>query len=228
MFRGLSTQKGTQVRVSVLDARTERPIPDVSLVLVAIDGRTEHAVGATTDSTGETGWSGLQPAGDRVVSRRLGLSPGGTESFPIIGESDSVHVVIRLSPVTVLDPITVMEQRISSFGFNLKLMSRFFLTGDELRERNPSARSVDELITALRIPGLSIQTGAIESLMKYRGQKVRVFILDGSRTNGDLPLVEPGAVESLMFVPPGEAGAIFGADASGGVLIINTRNIRSR
>jgi len=64
--------------------------------------------------------------------------------------------------------------------------------------------------------------------MAYRGQRVRVFILDGSRTSGDLPLVEPSAVESLMFIPPHEAGAIFGADASGGVLIINTRQTRKR
>jgi hypothetical protein len=87
---------------------------------------------------------------------------------------------------------------------------------------------VDDLITSLRIPGLSIKTGDIESQMTYRGQRVRVFILDGSRTSGDLPLVEPTSVESLMFIPPHEAGAIFGPDASGGVLIINTKNVRQR
>jgi hypothetical protein len=128
--------------------------------------------------------------------------------------------------VTVLDAVTVMEQRISAFGFNLDLMSRFYLGGEALRERNPSAVSVDDLITSLRIPGLSVATGHMTSIMKYRGQRVRVFILDGSRTSGELPLLEPSAVESLMFVPPNEAGAIFGPDASGGVLIINTRNSR--
>ena len=221
--RGMSAGRVAQVRVTTLDARTERPIPDVTVVLVAIDNRNERVLAAQTDSSGQGGWTRVQPTWYRVVTRRLGLTPGGTESFPIFGESDSVDVVLRLSPVTVLDPVTVMEQRITAFGFNLQLMSRFYLSGDELRDRNPSARSVDELITALRIPGLSIQSGDIESIMKYRGQKVRVFILDGSRTNGDLPLVEPGSVESLMFIPPQEAGAIFGADASGGVLIINTR-----
>jgi hypothetical protein len=160
----------------------------------------------------------------RVIARRIGYEPGGTTSFPIVGESDSVDVVLRLHTVTVLDPVTVMERRINAFGFNLDLMSRYFLGGADLADRNPGATSVDDLIMSLRIPGISVATGDMTSVMRYRGQRVRVFILDGSRTSGELPLVEPSAVESLMFVPPHEAGAIFGPDAIGGVLIINTRN----
>jgi hypothetical protein len=226
VYRGVSTGKVTQVRVTVLNAQTEVPIPDADVVLVAIDSRVEMVVGGKTDTEGVAGWREVQPAWYRVIGRRIGLEPGGSTSFPIMGDADSVSVVLRLSAVTVLDPVTIMEQRITAFGFNLKLMSRYYLGGAELMDRNPSARNVDELISSLRIPGLSIKTGDIESQMTYRGQRVRVFILDGSRTSGDLPLVEPSAVESLMFIPPHEAGAIFGPDASGGVLIINTRNSR--
>ena len=226
VYRGVSTGKVTQVRVTVLNAQTEVPIPDADVVLVAIDSRVEMVVGGKTDTEGAAGWREVQPAWYRVIGRRIGLEPGGSTSFPIMGDADSVSVVLRLSAVTVLDPVTIMEQRITAFGFNLKLMSRYYLGGAELMDRNPSARNVDELISSLRIPGLSIKTGDIESQMTYRGQRVRVFILDGSRTSGDLPLVEPSAVESLMFIPPHEAGAIFGPDASGGVLIINTRNTR--
>jgi hypothetical protein len=228
VYRGVSGQKVTQVRVTVLNAQSEAPIPDADVVLVAIDSRVEMVVGGKTDSSGGAGWRSVQPAWYRVIGRRLGLEPGGSLSFPIMGDADSVSVVLRLNSVTVLDPVTIMEQRITAFGFNLKLMSRYYLGGADLMDRNPSARNVDELITSLRIPGLSVKTGDIESQMTYRGQRVRVFILDGSRTNGDLPLVEPSAVESLMFIPPHEAGAIFGPDASGGVLIINTRNVRQR
>ncbi len=226
VYRGVSAGKVTQVRVTVLNAQTEVPIPDADVVLVAIDSRVEMVVGGKTDTEGAAGWREVQPAWYRVIGRRIGLEPGGSTSFPIMGDADSVSVVLRLSSVTVLDPVTIMEQRITAFGFNLKLMSRYYLGGAELMERNPSARNVDDLITSLRIPGLSIKTGDIVSQMTYRGQRVRVFILDGSRTSGDLPLVEPSAVESLMFIPPHEAGAIFGPDASGGVLIINTRNTR--
>ncbi len=221
--RGVSGERKAQVRVTVLDGRTEAPIPNAEVAIIEVDGRAELVRGGTSSADGSTGWADLQPAWYRVVGRRIGLEPGGSQSFPVIGDSDSISVVLRLHPVTVLDAVTVMEQRISAFGFNLKLMSRYFLGGDELRERNPSARNIDELIVSLRIPGLSMKTGDIESQMTYRGQRVKVFILDGSRTAGDLPLVEPGAVESLMFIPPHEAGAIFGPDASGGVLIINTR-----
>jgi hypothetical protein len=226
VYRGVSTGKMAQVRVTVLNAQSEAPIPDAEVVLVAIDSRVELVVGGKTDADGGAGWRDVQPAWYRVIGRRIGLEPGGSTSFPIMGDADSVSVVLRLSAVTVLDPVTIMEQRINAFGFNLKLMSRYYLGGAELMDRNPSARNVDELIASLRIPGLSIKTGDIESQMTYRGQRVRVFILDGSRTSGDLPLVEPSAVESLMFIPPHEAGAIFGPDASGGVLIINTRNTR--
>lgn len=221
--RGVSSTPVRQVHVRVLDGRTETPIPSAEVALVAIDSRFEQVVGGVTDSSGSDGWRDVKQTWYRVVARRLGFEPGGTLSFPIVGDADSVDVVIRLHPVVVLDAVTVMEQRITSFGFNLDLMSRYYLSGAEMLERNPSARSVDDLISSLRIPGLSIATGDNTSIMKYRGQRVRVFILDGSRTSGELPLVEPGAVESLMFVPPHEAGAIFGPDASGGVLIINTR-----
>lgn len=223
IHRASGASRRARVRVTVLDGRTETPIAGSEVAIVAVDPRLEMAISATTAADGSAAWADLPPAWYRVVGRRIGLEPGGTQSFPIIGESDSIDVVLRLSPVTVLDAVTVMEQRITAFGFNLRLMSRYYLGGADLVERNPSARNVDELIYSLRIPGLSVKTGEIESQMTYRGQRVRVFILDGSRTNGDLPTVEPSAVESLMFIPPHEAGAIFGPDASGGVLIINTR-----
>ncbi|MES3032568.1 MAG: carboxypeptidase-like regulatory domain-containing protein [Gemmatimonadota bacterium] len=226
--RGVSASPVRQVRVRVLDARNEAPIAKAEVALVAIDPRFEQVVGGATDTNGTEGWRDVKQTWYRVVARRIGFEPGGTLSFPIVGEADSVDVVLRLHTVAVLDPVTVMEQRITSFGFNLKLMSRYYLGGDDLRDRNPSAMSVDDLITSLRIPGLSVATGDMTSIMRYRGQRVRVFILDGSRTSGELPLVEPSAVESLMFIPPHEAGAIFGPDASGGVLIINTRNTRRR
>jgi hypothetical protein len=117
----------------------------------------------------------------------------------------------------------VMENQINAYGFNLNLMRRNYLGGDALRERNPSARNIDELIVSINIPGLAIRTGQMRSVLSYRGAKVRVFILDGSRTSGELPEIEPSSVESILFVPPSEAGAIFGPDAIGGALIVNTR-----
>ena len=221
--RGVSTASLRQVRVHVLDARNEAFIAGAEVALVAIDSRFQQVVPAATDSAGASGWQNVQQTWYRVVARRLGFAPGGTESFPIVGTADSVSITLRLQPVMLLDPVRVMERRLTSFGFNLNLMARYFLAGDALRERSPSARNIDDLISALRIPGLSVQTMNIESRMSYRGQRVRVFILDGSRVSGDLPQLEPGSVESLMYIPPNEAGAIFGPDASGGALIINTR-----
>ena len=223
IIRAVSTRKLTQVQVSVRAAGTDVPLRNAEIALVSVDPRFEQMIGALTDSAGGAGWRDLQQSWYRVVGRHIGFEPGGTESFPIIGESDSVHVVLRLAPVTLLDPVKVMEQRVTSFGFNLNLMRRYFLGGDALRERNRSVRNVDDLIMSLNIPGLGIRSGEVRSILMYRGQKVRVFILDGSRTNGELPLVEPTAVESLLFIPPNEAGAIFGPDASGGALMINTR-----
>ncbi len=228
VYRGVSSGALRQVRVRVLDARTEAPLARAEVALVAIDPRFEQVVGGATDSNGTEGWRDVQRTWYRVVARRLGFEPGGTLSFPIMGDADSVDVVLRLRTVTVLDPVTVMEQRINAFGFNLHLMSRYYLGGDALRDRNPAASGVEDLIGSLRIPGISIASGDGTSVMRYRGQRVQVFILDGSRTSGELPLVEPGSVESLMFVPPHEAGAIFGPDASGGVLIINTKSARRR
>lgn len=220
--------RGPHVQVSVLNAVSGLPLVGAEVALVAVDSRFEQVIGGRTGADGSAGWLDMQPGWYRVVARQIGVEPGGTRSFPILGGTDSVSVVLRLGTVTVLDAVTVMEQRITAFGFNLKLMSRYYLGGDDLTDRNPAARNVDELIMSLRIPGLSVATGEMSSLMAYRGQRVRVFILDGSRTSGDLPLVEPSAVESLMFIPPNEAGAIFGADASGGALIINTRQTRRR
>ena len=223
IMRGLSTSAVRQVRVHVVDALSGAALPQAEVALVAIDPRFEQVVGGSTDSSGLDGWRDVKQTWYRVVARRLGFEPGGTLSFPIVGDADSVDITLRLKSATVLDPVKVMAQRITAFGFNLKLMSRFYLGGDSLQARTRTATSVDDLIGALRVPGISVATGDMTSIMRYRGQRVRVFILDGSRTSGELPLVEPSAVESLMFIPPHEAGAIFGPDASGGVLIINTR-----
>ena len=226
--RGTSATAMRQVTVRVLDARSGAPIGNAEVVLVSIDARFEQVVPSITDARGTTAWRDVQLLWYRVVARRLGFAPGGTVSFPIVGDADSISVELRLQPVTVLDAVLVMERRITSFGFNLNLMGRYYLGGAELRDRNPGARSIDDLISSLRIPGLGIATGDMTSVMTYRGQRVEVFILDGSRTSGELPLVEPSAVESLMFIPPNEAGAIFGPDTKGGVLIINTRNSAPR
>ena len=226
--RSTSASKVAQVRVRVLALNADVPLPDAEVALVAIDPRFEQVVGGRTDSSGAAGWRDLQQSWYRVVGRRVGFEPGGTESFPIVGDADSVEVVLRLSSVTVLDEVKVMEQRMTSFGFNLKLMGHFYLGGKELRDRNPSSRNVDELIRSLGIPGMSIKTLDMTSYLQYRGQRVRVFILDGARTSENLPLVEPSSVESLLFIPPSEAGAVFGTESSGGVLIINTRNARGR
>lgn len=221
--RGVGSARAPQVQVRVLRANGEIPIANAELALVAIDSRIEQVVGSSTSDSGRAGFLQLQPTWYRVVARHIGYSPGGTVSFPIMGDADSVSVVLRLEPVVLLDAVTVMERRITALGFNPSLMRRFFLGGDDLLARNPAARSIDDLITSLRLPGLAISSGPIVSVLRYRGNKVNVFILDGSRTSGDMPMVEPSAVESLMFIPPSEAGAVFGADALGGVLIINTR-----
>jgi hypothetical protein len=223
VYRGMGASRVPQVTVSVLDARNESPMPNTELALVPIDSRNSPVIAGKSDSAGVSTWRGVQPTWYRVISRRLGFLPAGTRSFPIVGDADSITVVLRLSPVTLLDPVTVMENQINAYGFNLNLMRRNFLGGDELRERNPSARNIDELITSINIPGLAIRTGQIRSVLSYRGVKVRVFILDGSRTSGELPEIEPSSIESLLFVPPSEAGAIFGPDAIGGALIVNTR-----
>mgnify|MGYP002655390071 CR=1 FL=1 len=136
-------------------------------------------------------------------------------------------MLLRLKPLTMLDEVKVMAQRITAFGFNLNLMNRFYLGGDSLRARTRSAVRLDDLVRELRIPGLGLTTGnrrsQISTRLSYRGQDVRVFILDGSRTSGEMPMIEAAAVESLLFIPPNEAGAVFGTDSKGGVLIINTR-----
>ena len=221
--RAIGRARAPQVQVRVVHSGTEAPVVGAELALVAIDSRIEQIVGTKTGEDGMTGFRNLQPTWYRVVARQIGFEPGGSPSFPIMSDADSVHVTLRLTPVTILDAVTVMEKRVTAFGFNLNLMRRFYLGGEDLKDRNPSPRTIDDLITSLRIPGLSISSGQIMSVVTYRGDKVGVFILDGSRTSGDLPMIEPSAVESLMFIPPNEAGAVFGADTRGGVLIINTR-----
>lgn len=225
--RGLSSTPIRQVRVTVVDDASGKPVPQAEVALVAIDPRFEQVVGGATDSTGRDGWRDVNQTWYRVVSRRLGFEAGGTHSFPIVGDADSVSVILRLKPVTVLDEVKVMAQHINAFGFNINLLNRYYLGGDSLRARTRSAVRVDDLIRELRIPGLGLQTASRRSQtstrLRYRGEDVRVFILDGSRTSGEMPMIEAAAVESLMFIPPNEAGAVFGTDSKGGVLIINTR-----
>jgi hypothetical protein len=224
VYRGRAPTRSTPVvHVTVLDVRTEKVIPNVELVLVPISARFNEMQAAASNEAGEALWAPSMPGWYRVVGRRIGFAPGGTQSFPILGTGDSVSVALRLGPVQLLDPVTVAERQLNSYGFDIKLMQRFYLGGDALRARNPSARSIDDLISSMNVAGLLMRSNTIETQLMYRGQKVRVFILDGMRTGNTLPTILPESVESLLFIPPSEAGAVFGADAIGGVLMINTR-----
>jgi outer membrane receptor for ferrienterochelin and colicin len=107
---------------------------------------------------------------------------------------------------------------------------------DKVRAR---VRDVADILQTLQTPGVLVRRRSDQSLcVGYTSGQVRmyqnvsggcvpmtVYINDVRATNTDLALQMPvESIDRIVIFRPLEAGALFGADASNGVIIVYTHN----
>lgn len=198
-------------------------------VLVRVEG-TE--LSALSDAAGRFLIGGV-PAGDRVLLLEH-LAYGNASQRIVVREQGTSILEIRLSQTPVqLDSLVVeaqteLEQRRVSSGHSMNEVLR-----PAIDQASRQGLTLGQLLQAEML-GVRVRAGSFgpHSCVEYRGttgtggcREVSVF-LDGvpvsapSTLYATLPISD---IERLEVMSPGQAGAIYGTAAGGGVLLIETR-----
>ncbi len=227
-----ASQTRVEVRGVVLEAGTERPVPDV---LIRVDGA-EGGIRSGTDGSFDLG---PLPEGDRVLVFQH-LAYGRHEHLLQVAGDSPLQLTIRLSAQAIrLESVAVettsrraREERAQ--GFSLHVVDRTQIEaalgtsrhlGDLIRQTIPGIR----LRQANNLVGtqvcLEFRGASNISLLETRPCSHPMVFLDGVPVTDPTTLYGMVGLQTLnriQVVPPAEAGARYGTGALYGVILIET------
>lgn len=218
----LPAQESGTVRGRVVSAATGEPLAGVS---VRVEGT---GLRAETDARGAFRLTGVPPGTHRLVARRLGL--GAERRRVEVAAGTVAEVEIRLSEEALLLPEVVVSasreaQRLGETAATVGVVS-----GAELRDARPAHPSD----VMQRVPGVWVNVTGGEGHMTAIRQPMTtkpmyLFLEDGvpTRSTGffnhnalyEVDLPQSARVEVLK----GPGTALYGSDAIGGVVNVETR-----
>ena len=230
---GAQQPTGT-IRGRVSDAATQQPL---SAVTVTVGSRA-----ALTQADGRYVITGVPAGTDSARARMIGYAPAA-QAVTVVG-GDTVVVDLALTPQAVrLSEVVVVgygEQRAGNItGSVAQVTSKDFNTGTIL--------SPQQLIEN-KVAGVEVvdNNGPGDSLsIRIRGQasvnagSEPLYVLDGvplgtgsggglSAGRDPLNFLNPGDIESITVLKDAAAAAIYGANASNGVVLITTKSGQGR
>lgn len=198
---------------SVTDADTGDPLVGASVV----------AVGTTTGTLTEADGSFSIPVGDAVTSLRV--SYASYEAFEVSIEGTNT-VAVRLSSALSLDEIVVVGYA-TERKKDLKGAVSVVKIDEALNETNANVLSSLQG----RVPGLNVATDgapgtganiSLRGLASFNNNTPPLFVVDGVPTF-DINGLSQNDIESFQVLRDAASAAIYGARASGGVIIITTK-----
>lgn len=210
-------QQARAIRGVVIEQSTNEPLPGVS---VYIEGT---SIGTVTDANGEYDFN--VPSEDVVlVFSFIGKT---TERRPVRGVS--VIDISMLDDATLLDEIVFtgyMSQRKADLTGSISVASSSDLV------KNPSANAMKALQG--KMAGVHITTNGgdpaesvniqVRGLSSLSGNVQPLIVLDGMPTqNLNLRDINTGDIESIQILKDAASASIYGARASGGVILIQTK-----
>lgn len=193
------------------------PLPGVGILL---DGTSR---GAMTDMNGT--FSLAVPSGDVVLE----ISSMGyvTEKVPVPAGKNSINVILK-------EDITSLEETIVvGYGTQKKVNLTGAVSAVEAKElENRSAHNLGTMLQGT-VPGLSMSTPQgrgglnVEPSLNIRGFTSinggsPLILIDGAI--GDLNRINPNDVESVSVIKDAAAGAVYGARAAYGVILVTTKS----
>lgn len=205
----------------VLDSKNE-PLPGVS---VAIKGTT---LGTITDVSGKFQLRNIPDASQKT----LAFSFIGFESVEkLIGNQTSLKVVMKES-TRVIDEVVVVGYGTQKKSVVTAAISR--VSSDDLKRVAP-VRIDDALkgiLSGVTVTTSSGQPGA-SSQVRVRGigtvnNSDPLYIVDGMPIDGGIDYLNPSDIKSIEVLKDAASGAIYGARAANGVILVTTKNSTSR
>ena len=184
-------------------------------VVVLVQGTTN---GAMTDLDGNYSISSLKK-GDVLVFSSLGLAD---QTFECTGSLSKLDV-------TMADDVTYLEETIV-VGYGTQKKSSMTsavsaMKGDELLKA-PST-NVSQLLAG-KLPGISSvqesgEPGLDQASLRIRGSVNAVsYVVDGFPV-ANINDIDPADIESVSVLKDGASAAVYGLQASGGVIIVTTK-----
>lgn len=208
---------------TVVDAKTGKPMPGASVFL---EGTT---TGASTDEDGKYTISEVGPGSYTLIARFIGYKEEKKEISVAADETITVNFELvpeetKLPELLVTGYQTLPSQRASgAFGY---------IGEDEI----VNSRSVD-VASALagKVAGLRVLTRNGDTEFTIRGLGTMtssvndpLIVVDGFPIEGGLSTVNPNNIKSIHVLKDAAAASIWGARASNGVIVIETKNAKDR
>ena len=189
-----------------------QPLPGVA---VLVSGTSN---GTMTDNDGNYSLSGLK-TGDVLVFTSLGM---GDQTFNCDGSLSRLNVTMKEDATFLEETIVVGygTQKKSSMTSAVSAMK-----GDELMKA-PST-NVSQLLAG-KLPGISSvqesgEPGLDQAALRIRGSINSVsYVVDGFPVD-NINDIDPADIESVSVLKDGASAAVYGLQASGGVIIITTK-----
>lgn len=198
-----------------------QPIPGVS---VKIKGT---SLGTQTDVSGK--YSIKASTGEKLVFTFIGYTPNETT----IGSSSTLNVVLVPSSKQLNEVV------VTSFGIQRQAVSLGFATtkvsGKDINTAKPVsiANGLTGKVSGLQIntinAGLFAPTRiTLRGNRSLTGNNQPLIVVDGSIYYGDISELNPEDIESTNILKGSSASAVYGSDASNGVIVITTKHGTSK
>ena len=211
LFAGVAAYAQPSVKGKVTDIDGQ-PLPGVA---VMVTGTTN---GTMTDIDGTYSLTGLK-VGDVILFTSLGL---GDQSFTCDGSLSKLDVTMK-EDATFLEETIVVGYGVQKKSSMTSAVSA--MKGDELLKA-PST-NVSQLLAG-RLTGVSSvqesgEPGMDQASIRIRGSQGAVkYVVDGFPVD-NINDIDPFDIESISVLKDGASAAVYGLQASNGVIIVTTK-----
>lgn len=217
------------VRGQVRDATSGDAVSDAEVWLRGTPFR------AITGSAGDFRFGEVPPGTYTLVMRHLGYGTRTDTLTVVSGRNIAVNMRVDSRAIEI-EPLTVTADAVP---VTRRAMGGYSVTKADIEKVRSRVRDVGDILRVQQVPGVIVRRRGDNSLcVGYTSGQARVynntsggcvpmtvFINDVRATNTDLALQMPvESIDRIVVFRPLEAGNLFGAGSSNGVLVIYTHN----
>jgi TonB-dependent starch-binding outer membrane protein SusC len=211
----LSAQ-GLEIKGVVSSANDGQPLPGVSVV---IKGTTS---GTMTDAIGSYLLKNV-PVNSTLIFSFVGMK---TQEFVVI-ESTTMNVTLK-SDVSVMDEVIVIGYGVQKKSVVTAAIAK--VSEEDLNKVNPLRidDALKGLAAGVSVTSVSGQPGA-GSTIRIRGtgtinNSSPLYIIDGMSVDDGIGFLNPNDIQSIEVLKDAASGAVYGARAANGVILVTTKN----
>ena len=216
---------------------------------LAANAQTHAVEGHVTSSDGspligitvQVKGSGIATATDSKGDFKLNVNPNATLVFTGIGfEEQSLDVGNRSEVNVSMVSSTQKLSEVVVTGYSTSTKEAFtgsakVVSGEQLSKKDVSniSQALAGEVAGVRVVNTSGQPGTsatirIRGIGSVNGNRDPLYVVNGVAYSGTLNSINPSDIASITVLKDAAATAIYGVDGSNGVIVITTKNGRSR